>query len=526
MTKISAQSVEFYPQIIQDYITGKLREKNLVDWEYSWETLEDKIDQKSIDEKERSTLHSVLKEQYSSLSQAPVVEQNIELLLDENTRTVTTGHQITLFGGPLFVFTKVFEVIQLAKTLKTKYSDYNFVPVLWLATEDHDFEEISEVNLFHEKFKWETEQQGAVGKMHLKELQEIKQHLIEKIGDRGEGAKWQKIIDEAYAADNSLSQAMQHLLHEVFREEGLVILEPDHQSFKALFLPVALKELETQFVSAALSNRSEALDEYKLLVNARPINLFYLEDGKRERIVIEENQVGLSDGSRTWSKEAFIEMVKASPECVSPNVTLRPVYQEMILPNVAYVGGAGEVSYWLQLTDVFKALDLQFPLPIVRTSFVLLKQKQMEKLETFGLQLEDLFLREDMLENAYVEKQSSSEINLGEYKGRLSNMFSELQEKGVSIDPNLKKVVLGEQKRALGVIENLEKRFRGAEKNNHTQAVNQIKNIRSKVLPDESFQERKDGFLQYIVMLGLSEIKDLYKDQFQCFNNELVFLPY
>jgi bacillithiol biosynthesis cysteine-adding enzyme BshC len=526
MIKLSAKAVDFYTPIIQDYLDQKLNKSQGVNWDYNWETLEQQAKERSLGPEIRNVLVDVLQEQYASVQTSEAVQQNIQKLKSEHSRTITTGHQITLFGGPLFVFSKVFEVIELSKQMKVRMPELDFVPVLWFASEDHDFTEISKVKQFNQEFIWESDQTGAVGRMHLKELQGAKRELLEKIGDKGIAAHWQKIIDEAYSEENSLSKAMLILINEVFKDEGLVILEPDHPKLKSIFLPVAQKELKERFVEKAVETQSEKLSEYKLLVNPREVNLFYLSDGVRSRIIIENDEVSLDGVEGRWSLEAFLKLSDEFPGILSPNVTLRPVYQEIILPNIAYVGGAGEISYWLQLVDVFAEAKVAFPLPMVRTSFTLLREKQINKVEEFGMQMEDMFLRPDLLENRYVEKQSTDEINLGEYKGRISKMFEELQEKGVAIDSNLKKVVLGEQKRALGVIENLEKRFRGAEKQHHAQAIQQLENIRTKVFPEETFQERKEGFVQFIIMLGLPEMKALYQNKSSFFQNDLVFLSY
>ena len=174
----------------------------------------------------------------------------------------------------------------------------------------------------------------------------------------------------------------------------------------------------------------------------------------------------------------LINELNQFPQCVSPNVTLRPVYQEIILPNLAYVGGAGEISYWLQLPKVFKALNILFPLPIVRSSFVILNAKAIAKLQHFNLSLEDLFLSQDLLFNLFIAKNASGEINLEHEYNEINTLFKILLDKGKKIHNDLDKVVLGEEKRVLAVIENIEKRFRNAEKRNQEDNLKQLANIK------------------------------------------------
>ena len=240
-----------FSRIFLDYINQKDSLKDFYAAFPSLETMEALSD--NYTPVNREVLVQSLHNQYEGFSVTESTNQNINLLKEENTFTVTTGHQLNLATGPLFFVFKIITTINLAKELKAKYPTKNFVPVFWMASEDHDFEEINHFYLFGKKYEWQTEQQGGVGRFSTEGIQEVLKQLPENI----------ELLNKAYAQP-TLSKATRYLVNELFGQEGLVILDADDAELKREFSSIAEKELFERKSEKAVLATSEQLDKLRL----------------------------------------------------------------------------------------------------------------------------------------------------------------------------------------------------------------------------------------------------------------------
>ena len=295
----------------------------------------------------RLTLHEVISEQYTDYTLSAQTEQNIAALKNENTFTITTGHQLNLFTGPLYVIYKILHIINLTETLNSENDGNTYVPVFWMATEDHDFEEINHATIFGKKISWEEKQNGPVGQYDLnqwKDLQSTLHDLFAKHPD----AEIHSIIDRYDGAD--FAEATKQLIHYLFNEYGLIIIEPNDQKLKKIFTSYLKEEITTKFVEKSVSKTFEVMEQLQIKpqANPRPINLFYIEKGVRDRIIPNDDGSLEIQALGNLSLDQLNLLIEQSPEKFSPNVLMRPLYQETILPNLVYVGGAGEIKNWTQ----------------------------------------------------------------------------------------------------------------------------------------------------------------------------------
>ncbi|MEO1653810.1 MAG: bacillithiol biosynthesis cysteine-adding enzyme BshC, partial [Bacteroidota bacterium] len=274
----------------------------------------------------REVLVEALKEQYQGIDSAPLAE--IERLAEAKTFTVTTGHQLNLFTGPLYFIYKIITTIKLAQELREAYPDYHFVPLYWMATEDHDFEEINHFYLFNKKIQWESSQKGAVGRFKLDGMAAIFEQLRDRLPQ----------FEAAYLQADDLSQATIQLVNSLFQEENLVILDADRPSLKALFKDVIQDDLFQGSAQQKVIASSEALEKlgYKSQIFPREINFFYLEEQLRSRLIAQEGGFGVQNEDLSFTEAEVKELLDKHPERFSPNVVLRPLYQEVILPNLAH----------------------------------------------------------------------------------------------------------------------------------------------------------------------------------------------
>lgn len=225
---------------------------------------EQQIKERKFETSHRKQLHKVLSGQYANLSAYP--EAQIDSLLNENTFTVTTGHQLNIFSGPLYLTYKLVTTINLAKALKEKYPEYHFVPIYWMATEDHDYEEINHFHLFGKKYTWETGQSGAVGKMHTKEMEALLGQLPEKL----------PLFEKAYLEQPTLADATRCWAHELFGEQGLLCLDADHPVLKAQFKDIIRQDIfeEVTFQVVTETSRNKSLTGRSSFCNFLAFTLF------------------------------------------------------------------------------------------------------------------------------------------------------------------------------------------------------------------------------------------------------------
>lgn len=374
MQKINIEFAQtgLFNSLITDYLAQKDSVKPFYQYAPSLDSFAAIIEQRKKIPSYRKVLTSSLQNQYGELSTIhSLVKDNIKLLNNENTFTVTTGHQLCLFTGPLYMIYKIISTINLALALKEKYPAYHFVPVYWMASEDHDFEEINHIHLFNKKIVWNLKASGSSGELPTETIADVLKNLKDIIGDTDQAKHIEHLFEKCYLFNANLADATRALMNELFGKYGLVTVDGNDAQLKNIFIPQMQDELLNQPGNKNITATSKLLESqrYKSQVNPRNINLFFLEEGVRERIV--QSPTGEYEVVNTdlkFSKEFLIDLLHKQPERFSPNVIMRPVYQETVLPNLAYVGGPGEISYWLQCKSLFDHFTIHYPALIMRSS--------------------------------------------------------------------------------------------------------------------------------------------------------------
>jgi bacillithiol biosynthesis cysteine-adding enzyme BshC len=462
---------------------------------FSIENFEKQIDEKERNYQGRGVLVEALKHQYAEIKDLNAVEANIKALSSENTFTVTTGHQLSLFTGPLYFIVKILHVIKLSERLNSEYPDNRFVPVFWMASEDHDFEEIQSTNLFGKKLTWESEQKGPVGRFDLDGFDAFKEEIAAFYKNHPESPIHELL--ETYDGSN-LTEATRKLVHTLFKEYGLVIIDGDDPTLKQQFAPIIEKELDEEFSFKAVEKTNESLkkDGGKIQVKAREINLFYVDKGVRSRI--QRNDVGyLVDGVGTFTQDEIKAELANHPERFSPNVILRPLYQETILPNLAYIGGVGEMTYWLQLKGVFDEVGCTYPMIAVRNSVMWIDGAVGKKMGKIDLHIEDTFRDTDLIKKEYVEQHAGEELDFSELDATSASLSKLIEDMVLTIDADKKQYAAGE-------IAKLEKQISGVKgkmlkhsKAKHEEAMKLIDFVKKKLFPDDGLQERGANFFSF-----------------------------
>jgi len=456
----------------------------------------------------RADLVQVLTEQYQALPKQALVREHIEALRQATTFTVITAHQPSLLLGPLFFLYKAVTIINLAKIAEQENTSRRVVPVFVLGSEDHDLEELNSIHLYGKKLTWASTEQGAVGSMHTAGLAEILAELKTILGESEAAQTLFARVERAYTEPLTLAEATRAMLHELFGRYGLVVVDLNDARLKRHFIPVMRAELLEQPAFRLVNSSIEQLNAagFKTQAAPREINLFYMQPGQRNRITLTmngpERHYQVVNTEITFTEAAVLTELDAHPERFSPNVVLRPLMQESILPNLAYVGGGGELAYWLERKALFAHFKVPFPMLLRRNSVLWVDRelgKKLAKLQVTALQLfEDV----DTLVRNFVTAHSTAEVHLAEEIAALRQIFDRIAQKATAIDATLEKAVRADAVKTVAGLEQWESRLGRAEKQKHDVSLQQLRALKEKLFPANGLQERTDNFLPYLLKYG------------------------
>ena len=524
---VSYDEVQMLSELTRAYLRGDESTRNWYAYSSNEANILSVIEQrKNQDPVNREALVATLSSQYSEID-SKNVNANIKALANSNTYTITTGHQLNLFTGPLYFIYKIVSAIKTAKQLNKTYPNYHFVPVYWMATEDHDFEEINHAFIDGKKIEWNNPQKGMVGEFSTNEMQAVVDEFCYSLGSSVRSSEISKQIKEAYSNHSNLADATRFLVHTLFEKYGLVIIDANHTDLKRSFSEVLKKELleQTSFEKVT-ETITQFKNEYKAQVSPREINLFYVKPGLRERIQLTEKGFEVNNTEINFSRNQMLEELNNYPERFSPNVILRPVYQECILPNVMYIGGGAEVAYWLELKSTFDAFSIPYPLLQIRSSFLYLADKSYKKMECLGLSELDLYQKKEYIItrktndlNPYKETLKSTNDNL---QTALNSLAKELE----AYEHTLLTSVDVSKKSAEKLMTRLQKKVTGAVKRKQKQELDQINSLFSDVYPNGVYQERQVNFFEMNLQYGDSfldsifELTEPFTDSFLVFNHQ------
>jgi bacillithiol biosynthesis cysteine-adding enzyme BshC len=474
--------------------------------------------QKAIEDRkkfptERAILKQVLEKQYETVSLSGEVKKNIDSLLSPDTFTITTAHQNNIFTGPLYFIYKILHAIRLSEHLKESFPGLHFVPVYYMGSEDADLEELNHIYLEGDKLVWDTKQKGAVGRMKVdQELLKLIDKMEGQLLVQPFGHEMVSILKTCYRTGEDIQTATFRFVHTLFQSYGLVIVMPDQSVLKKQSVGIFENELLHQTASSIVDETANKLEAagYKVQVNPREINLFYLIDDIRERIVEKDGRYFTFNGQYSFNREELLKELHAYPERFSPNVILRGLYQETILPNIAFIGGGGETTYWLQLKGLFDHYKVPFPVLVLRNSFLLVEKKWQEKISKLGFSTEDFFLPEQDLLNKLVLRESKHDTRLNGSLSELEQLYESFKAQAIAVDSTLEKHVDALKLKSVHSLRELQKKMLRAEKRKFTDHQRQIHSIKERLFPNNGLQERYENMASFYSKWGPAFIHTLY----------------
>lgn len=503
---ITYQETNAFSSAVLDYIGGKAQLNDFYRYTPDFNGFAEAIENRNFIG-DRAALVHTLKKQYASARPSALVESNIELLADGKTFTITTGHQLNIFTGPLYFIYKIVTAINLAKDLKLQFPDFNFVPVYWMATEDHDFEEINHVKLEDKLLTWDKEAAGATGRLNTKDILETLIAYKGYLGIGKNGLMLSRLVEDAYTNNTRLSDATRELVDALFGEYGLVCVDGDEVALKKQFAEVIYQDITEENSFRHINSSNDQLEKlgYKVQVNPREINFFYMIDGLRERIVLEDGLYKVMHADISFNKETLLQEIKAHPERFSPNVVMRPIYQELILPNLAYIGGGAEVTYWLQLKASFDHYNVDFPVLMLRNSALIIDKRSEIKMEVLGISHKQLFNNIEVLKTDWIKSHVNLQLTLNDEERAIRAVFDQIKLNAYKIDKTLSQSADAAKTKALKLISSLEQKMIRAEKRKHATSFAQIEKLKQNLFPNGVLQER---------VLNIAPMFVLYGDEF------------
>ncbi len=328
------------------------------------------------------------------------------------------------------------------------------------------------------------------------------------------GEELSQLFKSSYTKGALIQDATAKVVHYLFERYGLIIVNPDDGRLKEKGLSLFEEDIFTQASAEIVTKSSEKLNRnYKVQAHPREINLFYLKDDIRQRLIKKGNEFIVHETDINFDEQGLKEELRLHPERFSPNVILRGVFQEIILPNIAFIGGGGELAYWLQLQDLFTYYAIPFPVQVLRNSFLIIEKSEQALLDKLNISTDEIFMSEmDVLDKLIDRSGKSPKLN-GEVEC-IKKLYDEIASLAGTVDSTLTTHVSAIKAKTLNQLESLEKKMGKAERKKHRDVQQQIHKLKGLLFPNNSLQERVENFSYYYAKWGSGFIDTLLHHSF------------
>ncbi|MEW6062083.1 MAG: bacillithiol biosynthesis cysteine-adding enzyme BshC [Bacteroidota bacterium] len=484
----------------------------------------------------RTLLHRILNEQNREYHSGIKTLANIDLLANDNTFAVVTGQQLGLFTGPLYTIYKAITAVKLAEKLTNEFPDYNFVPVFWLEGEDHDFDEINKVKFINSTNEFTAVEYFPGGKVQEKNLtatgnirvdgsiEGFLSTVITALPQTEYSTALAETMRGYYKEGISLLHAFTGFFNHIYEDSGLIFLNSNHPEFKKLLSPLFYKEIESNSETSKLviQKSAELEERYHAQVKAKAVNLFMSYKGGRH--LIEPSESGdyfLRNTRQRYTKDELLSIATNTPELFSPNVVLRPLCQDTLLPTIEYVAGPAEIAYFAQLKTVYDFFDITMPIIYPRASLTIVEEKVQKVLEKYSLELIDLFDDIDALLVKVSDQVSEVKIDMlfSSLETKIKEAVNEARFGIQQIDPTLNGTIDSTLQKIQQYLEVLKQKTQKAQQQKEEISLKQIKKAALHIFPNGNFQEREFSVIQYLNKYGPDFVKwishEIVIDKFQ-----------
>ncbi len=475
----------------------------------------------------KTELVRIIKDQYKKFTPSDKTKQNIELLNDEKTIAVFTGQQIGILGGPLYTFYKIFTAIKLSEHLSEKFGEFNFIPVFWMAGDDHDFDEISYVNLVNKENElskiiysdgFEPQfNRGSVGDLNfMNSILEFKNKVQSEMRETEFSKKFFELIDNILIPGLAIKESFFNLLYQIFDDTGIIIFNPQDTEVKKLLKPIFTKEITDykKHTKQLLLESAELDENYHAQVKIKPINLFMSDESGRNLIEPIEDEFRLKGKRKRISKEELLNKIENEPERFSANVLLRPICEDYLFPTGFYIGGPGEISYYAQAIPLYRQFNLQHPIIFPRASATIVEKNIAKILIKYNLSTTDFFKGSDLLKEDLIK--SLSDFNLendfNSAEKSIDETLNLLSESIRKVDNNLQNLTDSTKGKLLHQLNVLKEKSMKAQEQKFDAALRQITKAQNLIYPNENLQERELTLINFVNKYGFDFFDWLYNE--------------
>jgi bacillithiol synthase len=487
----------------------------------------------------RNDLADILMIQNKYFNASDVSIQNIELLRNDNTYAIVTGQQAGILSGNLYTLVKAINTYQLSKKLSEYFPDYNFVPVFWLESDDHDFLEVNNINVFNKDndlTKIEYFENGTPQERYLTPVNNIllddfiekfKTDLSDNLLKTDFTDALFDFINRSYKAGISFTIAFARFVNYLIGDLGIVFCNPADKEIKKLLIPIFEKELNTypETCERVIETSAVIEQKYEPQVKPQPINVFYNHNNHRHLIEPRpENIFALKNSRQRFEKAQLIEQLYSAPENFSGNVILRPICQDYLLPTIAYIGGPSEIAYFGQFKSVYEFYGVNMPVIYPRVSVTLLENRVSNFIIKNGLSLEELF-DEKKVTSKLMNKINELKVDeiFNNLKDELNALYYSFGIDLEKIDKNLLNTFKNKNEKYLESLEYLKDKFVESQVQQNESTITKLKSNIQNIYPDEILQERYINILYFLNKYGFDIIQKLIdKMDISDFNHQVI----
>ena len=495
--------------------------RNNADFEFTLKKISER------DNYPRTEIAEIITNQYKDKSPSKLTETNLRNLKDGKAFAIFTGQQLGIFGGPLYTFYKIITAIKLANHLNEKYEQHQFVPVFWMAGDDHDFEEVSFVKILNPDNKIITVtyndgkaidvNRGPIGSLKFNSnIQKTLNDFFDNLRNTEFTETIKKFLSQSFTSGKTFTEAFRKMIFDLFDEYGLVIFDPTDKKVKNLLIPIFEKEiLDYRIHTRELLEVSAELDDiYHAQVKIQPINIFIREKDGRYLLEPVDELFRLKGKRRKFNEEEILNRLYEQPEDFSPNVMLRPICQDYLFPTALYVGGPSEVSYFAQVMPLYDFFNIPHPIVYPRSSLTIIEKNIKKIIDKHNLNYIDIFIGVELLNKKILAE--VGDLNLEDLfehsKKEIDLTLDRLREHLFAIDPNLKDSILKTREKIFSHLDVLKNKAEKAQEIQYQDSFRQIAKLRNAVFPNSELQERELNFFYFANKYGIDLLKLIFTE--------------
>lgn len=487
--------------------------------------------QRSYASQTREQLVATLREQHEKLGlMDEAIEHNLSLLAQPNTFAIVTGQQVGILGGPLYTFFKTSTTLRLAKEYSERFPQYNFVPVFWLETEDHDFAEVASLTLYDReqearslRYAQPELQQAAEGEVEFRKqagsvtvdaalIDQLLTELEQTLLPTDFTGELLTMLRRCYEPGTSFAESFSKLIHEYFSGRGLLILNANTPALKQLAVPLFRREIERspQLSEQVVLQTAKLEESYHAQVKPKAINLFYIDKGERFPIVEREQSAErtffLKGSRKTFTLAELLTKLAEEPGNFSPNVVMRPLYQDTILPTAAYVAGPGEIAYFAQFRDAYKFSEIPMPVIAPRYTATLVEDRFEKTFKKAGTRPEAILIEGKEIVNRILQSLQNPELATS-FENTIASIDREiesLRQNVTQVDQTLADALTSLKGKVLTTVKDFQGKTQSAERKQHQTLKAQLEKVITSLLPHDELQERVISPLYFLNKYGPS----------------------